>query len=115
MNADTILMNAMFQMPKKGKNAQSKKAQKSGGSCNEEESNGDMNPQSSCCYTSEDDSNGSQELKGAAAALNSNGKTRAGRGSATDPQSLYARVGFLFRLNIAFDALKSSIVRHDLS
>ncbi|XP_064988495.1 transcription factor RSL2-like isoform X3 [Musa acuminata AAA Group] len=78
-------------MPKKGKNAQSKKAQKSGGSCNEEESNGDMNPQSSCCYTSEDDSNGSQELKGAAASLNSNGKTRAGRGSATDPQSLYAR------------------------
>ncbi|RWW22700.1 hypothetical protein BHE74_00044711 [Ensete ventricosum] len=80
-------------MPQKGK----KKAQKSGGSCNEEESNGDMNPQSSCCYTSEDDSNGSQELKGAAAAaLNPNGKTRAGRGSATDPQSLYARVGFLY-------------------
>lgn len=30
--------------------------------------------------------------KGPAAALNLNGKTRASRGSATDPQSVYARV-----------------------
>ncbi|RRT31916.1 hypothetical protein B296_00058021 [Ensete ventricosum] len=95
-------------MPQKGKkNAQSKKAQKSGGSCNEEESNGDMNPQSSCCYTSEDDSNGSQELKGAAAAaLNPNGKTRAGRGSATDPQSLYARVDISTMLEEAVQYVK---------
>ncbi|XP_074301160.1 transcription factor RSL3-like, partial [Silene latifolia] len=46
--------------------------------------------------TSQSTSNGSLEddcsSKGAAAvALNSNGKTRASRGSATDPQSLYAR------------------------
>ncbi|KAI3448180.1 hypothetical protein Pfo_004845 [Paulownia fortunei] len=52
---------------------------------------------SGCC--SEDDSNASHELNGLASsssskrsgALNSNGKTRASRGSATDPQSLYAR------------------------
>lgn len=50
---------------------------------------------SSCI--SEDDSNGSQEPNGGSdtkdsAALNSSGKARAGRGAATDPQSLYARV-----------------------
>lgn len=52
---------------------------------------------SSCC--SEDESNASQELNGVASssssqvsgALNLSGKTRASRGSATDPQSLYAR------------------------
>ncbi|PIN10192.1 hypothetical protein CDL12_17226 [Handroanthus impetiginosus] len=52
---------------------------------------------SSCC--SEDDSNVSHELNGLASsssskgsgALNLSGKTRASRGSATDPQSLYAR------------------------
>ncbi|KAK3193024.1 hypothetical protein Dsin_024334 [Dipteronia sinensis] len=51
---------------------------------------------SGCC--SEDDSNASQEPNGGgetesgkAGALNLNGKTRASRGSATDPQSLYAR------------------------
>ncbi|XP_057964899.1 transcription factor bHLH84-like [Malania oleifera] len=56
------------------------------------------NSTSSCC--SEDDSIGSQELTGGvtsssslkgSATLNTNGKTRASRGSATDPQSLYAR------------------------
>ncbi|KAL3843852.1 hypothetical protein ACJIZ3_001255 [Penstemon smallii] len=48
---------------------------------------------SSCC--SEDESNASHELNGltssSSGALNINGKTRASRGSATDPQSLYAR------------------------
>ncbi|KAK1366911.1 putative ROOT HAIR DEFECTIVE 6-LIKE 2 [Heracleum sosnowskyi] len=54
--------------------------------------------QSSSSYSSEDDSNTSQELNGGAtsdskgsAALNSSKKPRAGRGAATDPQSLYAR------------------------
>lgn len=51
---------------------------------------------SSCCYSSEDDSNVSQESnadeKTSGPALNLNGKTRANRGAATDPQSLYARV-----------------------
>ena len=55
---------------------------------------------SSCC--SEDNFiNGSQELNGGATSssnskgvetLNLNGKAKASRGSATDPQSLYARV-----------------------
>lgn len=52
---------------------------------------------SSCC--SEDESNASLEMNGTTScssskgsrALNSSGKTRASRGSATDPQSLYAR------------------------
>ncbi|RWW63867.1 hypothetical protein BHE74_00028933 [Ensete ventricosum] len=80
----------------------SKKVRRSGGNADEEESNGDMNLHSSCCYSSEDDSNGSQELKGAGATSSSSKgspplnpserKARAGRGSATDPQSLYARV-----------------------
>lgn len=51
---------------------------------------------SSCC--SEDESNASQDQIGGEdsskgkVALNLSGKTRASRGSATDPQSLYARV-----------------------
>ncbi|WOG91907.1 hypothetical protein DCAR_0311162 [Daucus carota subsp. sativus] len=56
------------------------------------------NGQSSSTYSSEDDSNASQELNNGATsdsteavALNSSGKPRAGRGAATDPQSLYAR------------------------
>ena len=57
--------------------------------------NGGANGQSSSsCSSGDDDSiNGSSCLspKGPSA-LNSNGKTRARRGSATDPQSLYARV-----------------------
>ncbi|KAI3465269.1 hypothetical protein Pfo_021932 [Paulownia fortunei] len=65
---------------------------------NEEEINAGGNRQSSSSCTSEDDSNASQELNGGStseskgsACLNSNGKARASRGSATDPQSLYAR------------------------
>lgn len=57
---------------------------------------------SSCC--SEDESNASLEMNGTTScssskgsrALNSSGKTRASRGSATDPQSLYARVHIHF-------------------
>lgn len=70
----------------------------------EEDNNGNNNAKlhrqnsSSCC--SEDDSNASHEMNGVTScssskgsgALNLNGKTRANRGSATDPQSLYARV-----------------------
>ena len=58
--------------------------------------------QSSSSYSSGDDSNTSQELNGGATsdskgsvALNSGKKPRAGRGAATDPQSLYARVSDL--------------------
>ncbi|PIA33217.1 hypothetical protein AQUCO_04200163v1 [Aquilegia coerulea] len=86
-------------VPRDKKSAQPKKKQKFT-SCSkvEEESNCGFNGLSSSSYSSEDDSNGSQELNGGAtscskktAALNLNGKARAGRGSATDPQSLYAR------------------------
>lgn len=47
---------------------------------------------SGCC--SEDDSNGSHEPSraGPGSSSKGSGKTRACRGSATDPQSLYARV-----------------------
>ncbi|XP_072993003.1 uncharacterized protein [Typha latifolia] len=83
---------ASAQTSRRAKNSESKKDQ--------ENSNADFNGQSSSCYSSEDDSSASQEQNGGTNAssslkssisLNSNGKTRAGRGSATDPQSLYAR------------------------
>jgi hypothetical protein len=51
---------------------------------NEDDSNADLNGQSSSGCSSEDDSiNASQKL---------NGKTKSRRGSATGPQSIYARV-----------------------
>ncbi|GMH03101.1 hypothetical protein Nepgr_004940 [Nepenthes gracilis] len=65
-----------------------------------EGNNGGRNGQSSSSCSSEDDSNASQELNGGTTsnlsskgitALRLNGRTRANRGSATDPQSLYAR------------------------
>ncbi|XP_076906654.1 transcription factor RSL2-like [Bidens hawaiensis] len=46
------------------------------------------NVQSSSSCSSEDDSNASQELNGGEIVTE---KTRAGRGAATDPQSIYAR------------------------
>ncbi|THG23602.1 transcription factor bHLH84-like [Camellia sinensis] len=90
------------------RNVKSRKNQKvvSGNNNNEDNNNngGGINNQASSSCSSEDAqySNGSQEQqnggmttssssKGAAATLNLNGKSRASRGSATDPQSLYAR------------------------
>ncbi|XP_058081601.1 transcription factor bHLH84-like [Magnolia sinica] len=81
-----------------GKKPQSKKNHKLLRTADEEESNAAMNGQSSSSYSSDDDSIASQELNGGpsssskeSSALISSGKTRASRGSATDPQSLYAR------------------------
>ncbi|KAG6736428.1 hypothetical protein POTOM_060800 [Populus tomentosa] len=86
---------------KNKRNVRSKKSQKvASTSNNDEESNGGLNGPVSggCC--SEDESNASQELNGGASSslsskgtttLNSSGKTRASKGTATDPQSLYAR------------------------
>lgn len=81
---------------KKGRNAQSKKAQK--GSCsrgNQEESNGDGNVQCSGNYPSDDDSLEMTACSNVSSASRKSssggGKARAGRGAATDPQSLYAR------------------------
>ncbi|XP_043709068.1 transcription factor bHLH84-like [Telopea speciosissima] len=82
------------------KNVQSKKTQKLNLNSNDDEENAGTNGQSSCSDCSEDDSNASQELNGGGATSSSKGpealnllkgKTRASRGSATDPQSLYAR------------------------
>lgn len=69
---------------------------------NDEDDNARLHKQSLSNFCSEDESDSSKELelnavnsssksKGGAA-LNINGKKRASRGSATDPQSLYARV-----------------------
>ncbi|KAK9286950.1 hypothetical protein L1049_015358 [Liquidambar formosana] len=85
---------------KSKRNVKSKKNQKLvSASNNDEDGNAGLNGQSSSSCCSEDDSNASQELNGETsdlspkgrAALNLNGKSRASRGSATDPQSLYAR------------------------
>ncbi|TKY57885.1 Transcription factor bHLH85 [Spatholobus suberectus] len=78
------------------KNAWSKKNKKHTSNGEEvEETNAGSDGQSSSSNMSEDD-NASKENSGGATSdsksvLNSNGKTRASRGSATDPQSLYAR------------------------
>ncbi|XP_022726978.1 transcription factor bHLH84-like [Durio zibethinus] len=85
---------------KNQRNARSKKNQTSVSTTNNDrDGNAGPNGQSSASCLSEDDSNASQELNGGGvtssskgeATLNLNGKTRASRGAATDPQSLYAR------------------------
>lgn len=87
-----------MQVQKKGKNAQSKKAQKKGACSrgNQEESNGDGNVQCSGNYLSDDDSLEMTACSNVSSASRKSssggGKARAGRGAATDPQSLYARV-----------------------
>ncbi|KAL4277921.1 hypothetical protein GQ457_03G003600 [Hibiscus cannabinus] len=75
------------------RNARSKKTP-STANVYEDGGNAGLNGQSWASCSSEDDSNASQELNSGSkedAALNLNGKTRASRGAATDPQSLYAR------------------------
>lgn len=67
---------------------------------NDEDDNARLHKQRLSNFCSEDESYGSKELNAlntssksnGGVALNSNGKKRASRGSATDPQSLYARV-----------------------
>ncbi|CAL4921374.1 unnamed protein product [Urochloa decumbens] len=85
---------------KKGKNTQSKKAQKGAcrqGNCQEESNgNGDGNVQCSGNYLSDEDSlemTACSNVSSASRKSSSGGgtKARAGRGAATDPQSLYAR------------------------
>ncbi|KAL9276047.1 Transcription factor bHLH84-like protein [Drosera capensis] len=100
VSSDALRKRSRIPYVKKGKRVvPSKKKQKLAGSY-EEEHDGIHNRQSSCCYNSEDDLTTLQELddgnlssltsKGTPAPI-PNGKTRASRGSATDPQSLYAR------------------------
>ncbi|KAF9665940.1 hypothetical protein SADUNF_Sadunf16G0177400 [Salix dunnii] len=84
---------------KNKRKVRSKKRQKvASTSNNDEESNGGLDGPVSSGWCSGDESNASRELNGGAsssskgtATLNSSGKTRASRGAATDPQSLYAR------------------------
>ncbi|KAK9165978.1 hypothetical protein Scep_001169 [Stephania cephalantha] len=87
-------------VPRNKKNADSKKNPQKLKAINtdDEEANAGLNGQSSSSCSSEDDSNASLELNGIetscsirSASLISSGKSRASRGSATDPQSLYAR------------------------
>lgn len=90
-----------MQAQKNKKNVESpKKRQLKGQAPNgkEEENSTGIDGQSTSSYSSEDD-NASQENNGGAisdtkslTAVNLSGKARASRGSATDPQSLYARV-----------------------
>ena len=88
-----------MQAPKVHKNVQySKKNRKMNLNGNEGKSNIGSDGQSSSTCSSDDD-NVFQDTNGVATsdskasqALNLNGKTKASRGSATDPQSLYARV-----------------------
>lgn len=90
-----------MQAPKGKKNVTSKKNQKLilNGIISEEENINVTTNGSGCCSSEEDSVVSHQELNGeetseskSISALDSDGKTRAGRGAATDPQSLYARV-----------------------
>lgn len=55
-----------------------------------QEKNNEQESKSSC--SSEDDSNASQQLINGPQTSKSKGKAKSNRGSANDPQSLYARV-----------------------
>ncbi|KAK9697140.1 hypothetical protein RND81_08G017500 [Saponaria officinalis] len=73
----------------KKRNVKAKKSQKlTLGDDDDDDNEGPINRQGSITESLDDDDCSS---KGTSIALNSNGKTRASRGSATDPQSLYAR------------------------
>ncbi|OIW14907.1 hypothetical protein TanjilG_30626 [Lupinus angustifolius] len=77
-----------------------------------EEINAGADGQSCSSYTSENDNayqennEGITSVSKSHASLNSNGKTRASRGSATDPQSLYARVDISTMLEEAIHYVK---------
>ncbi|KAG6747629.1 hypothetical protein POTOM_047518 [Populus tomentosa] len=78
---------------KSKKSVQSKKNQRSTPniSNDEEESNAGPDGQSSSSCSSEDDNASKDSDSKVSEAVSSSGKTRASRGAATDPQSLYAR------------------------
>ncbi|URD87376.1 hypothetical protein MUK42_28138 [Musa troglodytarum] len=95
--------------PKNAKKAQSKRPQKTTKSSDDEDkmNNTAANGRSSCSCLSEDDShadlNGGGNTTSGSPALILAGKARADRGSATDPQSLYARViSFGLKLGTSF-------------
>ncbi|XP_072979481.1 uncharacterized protein [Typha angustifolia] len=89
---------ASMPAPRRAKNSKSKKSQKCVSTDNDEETNAEFNGQSCSSYISDEDSNASQEMNGeentsynSSATQDLNANTTAGRGSATNPQSLYAR------------------------
>ncbi|XP_050366183.1 transcription factor RSL2-like [Argentina anserina] len=94
-------LSQLMEQKTKKRNVRSKKGQKANSDAkekDEDESNTGVDRHRSSSYNSSEDDNASQETNGAgeisdptSSALNSNGKIRANRGSATDPQSLYAR------------------------
>lgn len=94
----------------KNNNTWSKKNQKHDSNREDaEENNAGSDGQSSSSNISEEDNK--ENIGGATSesksVLNSNGKTRASRGSATDPQSLYARV-YIYRHIISHFKCKTS-------
>ncbi|KAK7269923.1 hypothetical protein RIF29_22732 [Crotalaria pallida] len=93
-----------IEVRKNKKNVKPRKKQKSASTSNtEEDTNAGLQGLSlSNCCSEDDDSNASQEMNGEGSSslslstkdskdLKSNGKSRCSRGSATDPQSIYAR------------------------
>lgn len=93
--------SSVMQVQKNKRNVKSRKKQKLNLISKNEEENSAIPGENSCSYCSEDDSNAFHELNGGVTSssdskgvvvVNTSGKTRANRGSATDPQSLYARV-----------------------
>ncbi|KAH7518100.1 hypothetical protein FEM48_Zijuj09G0134800 [Ziziphus jujuba var. spinosa] len=102
----------------KTKSKKSKKLVSTSKNIEEESLNGDQNGQSLSSCSSGDDSNASQDPSRSGGVtsstlslnesvpLNSTGKTRARRGSATDPQSLYARVDISTMLEEAVQYVK---------
>lgn len=96
-------MNSMLQVQMNKRNMKAKKSLQVTTSNNEEDGNAGRNRHSSSSCCSEDDSIACKEVSGGfsptsslspkeAEIPNLNGKSRARRGSASDPQSLYARV-----------------------
>lgn len=93
----------------KSKKQQNEKVRPQGNEGEESNINGGSDGQSSTSTYSSEDDNASQETnnedsKSSSAALNLSGKQRASRGSATDPQSLYARVTAATPLLAGLDA-----------
>ncbi|CAI9753497.1 unnamed protein product [Fraxinus pennsylvanica] len=113
-NKRTHLVSRDATKNKRSKDSKSKKNKKLIRNSNDEEDtyNARGNGQSSSSWSIEDDSNGSQESNEETsesqglATINSNGKRRASRGSATDPQSIYARVDISTMLEEAVHYVK---------
>ncbi|TYK29473.1 transcription factor bHLH84-like [Cucumis melo var. makuwa] len=92
-NASRKRPQSLLDVEKTKRSGRARKTSKiASGSCNEEDQIVSPNGQCTSSFSSEDDCNEAQEINGGiTSSSTSNGKPRASRGSATDPQSLYAR------------------------